>query len=126
MVRAAFGGILAHHIPWIHDVLSSGRIYPLLWPWKMLRDGGALFAPPSAAKPSNAMIRIARKRLSECLSPVSWKALWRFRVILVVAAFALRAVTPIRRSIPPDRRTAARMIPAAILTIPSATHKTTP
>jgi len=55
----------------------------------LLRDGGALFAPPSAAKPSNAMIRIARKRLSECLSPVSWKARWRFRVILAVAAFAL-------------------------------------
>ena len=88
-MRAAFGGILSHLIPWIHDVLSSGRIDPLLWPWKMLRDGGALFAPPSAAKPSNAMIRIARKRLSECLSPVSWKALWRFRVILTVAAFAL-------------------------------------
>jgi hypothetical protein len=31
------------------------------------------------------MIRIARKRLSECLS----KALWRLRVILAVAAFAL-------------------------------------
>ena len=34
--------------------------------------------------------------------------------------FSSPAVTPIRRSIPPDRRTAARMIPAAILTIPSA------
>ena len=31
------------------------------------------------------MIRIARKRLSECLS----KALWRLRVILAVAALAL-------------------------------------
>ena len=45
----------------------------------------------ASARPSQAtrMIRIARKRLSERLSPVSWKALWRFRVILAVAAFAL-------------------------------------
>jgi hypothetical protein len=35
------------------------------------------------------------------------------------------AATPIRRSIPPDRRTAARTIPAAILTIPRATRRTT-
>jgi hypothetical protein len=35
------------------------------------------------------------------------------------------AATPIRRSIPPDRRTAARTIPAAIPTIPPATRRTT-
>jgi hypothetical protein len=35
------------------------------------------------------------------------------------------AATPIRRSIPPDRRPAARTIPAAILTIPPATRRTT-
>ncbi len=34
------------------------------------------------------MIRIVRKRWSECLSPVSWKAPW-LRVILAVASFAL-------------------------------------
>jgi hypothetical protein len=36
------------------------------------------------------------------------------------------AATPTRQSIPLDSRAAARMIPPAILTIPSATHRTTP
>jgi hypothetical protein len=44
----------------------------------------------------------------------------RFRVFVAVAAFALRAVTPIRRSIPADGT------PTAILTIPPATHRTKP
>lgn len=51
-------------------------------------------------------------------------ALWRFRVILAVAAFALAGCNA-NQAINP-RTAVPRMMPTAILKIPSSTHRTPP
>jgi hypothetical protein len=56
----------------------------------------------------------------------STKAPMRFRVSPWSQRLSSAAATPITRLILPDRRAAARMMPPATLTIPSATLRTTP
>ena len=56
---------------------------------------------------------------------MSWKALWRFRVILAVAAFALAGCNANQAINPSGQADRCANDTGAILTIPSATQNNT-